>query len=215
MAGLRERGWTDAMIRDYLGKPDTTRPNPRYRTAAPMKLYLAERADAAEASPEWAERKMRGATRRAAGMAVADRKRAETEAVARRLAADLVTGLVFPADPQRAAIEGYNEWHSTGCTCPGWHDFGFCDKRADASDSAEFLRRITVNHARHQLTGYDRAWNQLAGRVGRQDAHEILRSEVNSAIEARLAACGAQVVETVGTHDTQERVVEAARRGSR
>jgi hypothetical protein len=81
MAGLRERGWTDAMIRDYLGEPDAKRPNPRYRTAAPMKLYLAERADAAEASPEWVERKMRGATRRAAGLAVADRKQAETEAV--------------------------------------------------------------------------------------------------------------------------------------
>ncbi len=26
---LRERGWTDAMIRDLLGKPDKLRPNPR------------------------------------------------------------------------------------------------------------------------------------------------------------------------------------------
>ena len=43
MAGLRERGWSDVMIRDYLGEPDATRPNPRYRSAAPMKLYLAER----------------------------------------------------------------------------------------------------------------------------------------------------------------------------
>jgi hypothetical protein len=215
MAGLRERGWTDAMIRDYLGEPDATRPNPRFRTAAPMKLYLAERADAAEASPEWEERKVRGAARRAAGMAVADRKRAETEAVARQLAADLVASLVFPAAPQRAAIEAYNAWHSTGCTCPGWHDSGFCDKRADASDSAEFLRRITVNHARHALTGYDRAWNQLAGRIGRQDAHEILRSEVNAAIEAKLAAGSTQVVETFETHEPQQKVVEAALGDSR
>jgi hypothetical protein len=75
-----------------------------------------------------------------------------------------------------------------GCTCPGWHDLGFCDKRADASDSPEFLRRITVNYARHELTGCDRAHNQLARRVGHQDAHEILRSEVNAAIEAKLDA---------------------------
>jgi hypothetical protein len=51
VAGLRERGWTVAMIREYLGEPDTTRPNPRYWRAAPMKLYLAERAELAEASP--------------------------------------------------------------------------------------------------------------------------------------------------------------------
>lgn len=79
MAGLRERGWTDAMVRDYLGEPDATRPNPRYRSAAPMKLYLAQRAEAAEAGPGWAERKVRGARRRAVGLATADRMRAETE----------------------------------------------------------------------------------------------------------------------------------------
>ena len=188
MAGLRERGWTDAMIRECLGEPDATRPNPRYWSAAPMKLYLAERAEAAEASLEWVERKTRGARRRAASVAAADRKRAETESLARQLAADLVASLAFPADPQQAAIEACNKWHSGGCTCPSWHELGFCDKRADASDSPEFLRRITVNYARHRLTGYDRAYNRLAGRVGHQDAHEILRAEVNAAIEAKLDA---------------------------
>jgi hypothetical protein len=89
------------MIREYLGEPDATRPNPRYWSAAPMKLYLAQRAEAAEASPEWAERKTLAARRRAAGAASADRKRAETEALARQLAADLVASLVFPADPRQ------------------------------------------------------------------------------------------------------------------
>ena len=186
VAGLRERGWTDAMIREYLGEPDATRPNPRYWSAAPMKLYLTERAEAAEASPEWAERKTHGDRRRALGVAVADRKRAETESLARQLAANLTASLVLPADPRQAAIEAYNEWHSDGCTCPGWYELGFCDKRADAADSPEFLRRITVNYLRHYLTGYDRVCNRLGGRVGHQVAHEILRAEVNAAIEAKL-----------------------------
>jgi hypothetical protein len=153
-----------------------------------MKLYLTERAEATEANPEWAERKARGARRRAASMAAADRKRAETEVLARQLAADLVNSLAFPGDPQQAAIDAYNKWHSDGCTCPGWRELGFCDKRADASDSPKFLRRITVNHVRHRLTGYDREYNRLAGRVGHQDAQEILRAEVNAAIEAKLDA---------------------------
>ena len=71
MADLRERGWTDAMIGEYLGEPDATRPNPRYWNAAPMKLYLPDRVKAAEANPEWAERKARGAGRRAASIAAA------------------------------------------------------------------------------------------------------------------------------------------------
>ena len=188
MAVLRERGWTDAMIREYLGEPDATRPNPRYSSAAPMKLYLTERAEAAEASPEWAERKAVGASRRAAGAAAAARKRTETEALARQLAAYLVASVVLPANPQEAAIAAYNKWHSDNCTCSGWNELGFCGKRADASDPPEFLRRITVNHVRHQLTGYDRAYNRLVGRVGHRDAHEILRAEVNTAIEAKLDA---------------------------
>ena len=75
MADLRERGWTDAMIGEYLGEPDATRPNPRYWNAAPMKLYLPERVEAAEANPEWPERKARGARRRATSMATATRMR--------------------------------------------------------------------------------------------------------------------------------------------
>lgn len=176
------------MIREHLGEPDATRLNPRYASAAPMKLYLAERAEAAEASSEWAERRALAARRRAAGVATAGRKRTETEVLARQLAACLVTSLGFPADPQEAAIAAYNKWHSDGCTCPGWNELGVCGKRADASDSPEFLRRITVDHVRHQLTGYDRAYNRLVGRAGHRDAREILRAEVNAAIEARLAA---------------------------
>ena len=153
-----------------------------------MKLYLAERAAAAEATQEWAGRKALGASRRAAGQAAADRKRAQAEALARQLAASLVARLVFPADPRQAAIEAYNAWHSDDCTCPGWYELGFCGKHAEASDPPEFLRRITVNYARHALTGYDRAYNRLAGRVGHQDAHELLRTELNAAIEAKLDA---------------------------
>lgn len=188
MRGLRERGWTDAMVRDFLGEPDTTRPNPRYRTGAPMKLYLAERAAVAEASTEWADRAARAAQRRAAGAAAAGQRRAETEALARRLADDLVNSVEIPSRPQQAAIEAYNRWHLAGCTCPGWREIGFCGKRADASNSPEFLRRITVSFVRHQLTAYDRACSLLAGRVGRQDAREILRAEVDAAIEAELDA---------------------------
>jgi hypothetical protein len=69
---------------------------------------------------------------------------------------------------------------------PGWHELGFCDKRTDASDSPEFLRRITVNCVRHRLSGYDRAYNRLAGRVGHQNAHGILRAEVNAATRQKL-----------------------------
>jgi hypothetical protein len=57
--GLRERGWTEAMIRDLLGEPALRVDNPHYKSAAPMRLWRLREAEAAEASPEFAARKER------------------------------------------------------------------------------------------------------------------------------------------------------------
>ena len=57
--GLKERGWTEAMIRDLLGEPDLLTDNPHYKTAAPRRLWLLRKVEAAEASPEFAARRER------------------------------------------------------------------------------------------------------------------------------------------------------------
>ena len=57
--GLKERGWTEAMIRDLLGKPDLRIDNPNYSSAAPMRLWRLQRAEAAEATAEFAAAKAR------------------------------------------------------------------------------------------------------------------------------------------------------------
>jgi hypothetical protein len=110
-----------------------------------------------------------------------------------------VSRLVIPADPRQAAIAVYNSWHAANCTCPGWREFGFCDKRADAGDPPDFLYRITVNYARHELSGYDRAYSQLARRTGRETAREVLRSAVYAAIEARLGAAAPVTADSAST----------------
>lgn len=57
--GLKERGWTEAMIRDLLGDPDLTADNPHYKSAAPMRLWRLQKVEAAEAAPEFAARRDR------------------------------------------------------------------------------------------------------------------------------------------------------------
>jgi hypothetical protein len=57
--GLKERGWTEAMIRDLLGEPDLWVDNPHYKNAGQMRLWRLQRAEAIEATPEFAERKER------------------------------------------------------------------------------------------------------------------------------------------------------------
>lgn len=58
------RGWTRMMVDDLLGEPDDRRDNPKYRSAAPMRLYDYERIVAAEATPEFADRLEKANARR-------------------------------------------------------------------------------------------------------------------------------------------------------
>lgn len=74
--GLKERGWTEAMIRDLLGEPDRYVDNPHYKSSGQMRLWRLQRAEAAEAGPEFARRKQR-ADRQCAGA----RKAAETREI--------------------------------------------------------------------------------------------------------------------------------------
>jgi hypothetical protein len=64
--GLKERGWTEAMIRDLLGEPDRYVDNPHYKSAGQMRLWRLQRVEAAEAAPEFAGRKQRAGARKAA-----------------------------------------------------------------------------------------------------------------------------------------------------
>jgi hypothetical protein len=73
--GLRQRGWTEAMIRDLLGDPDLTADNPHYKTAAPMRLWRLQRAEAVEATPEFAGRRERAELQCAAAARGAETKK--------------------------------------------------------------------------------------------------------------------------------------------
>ena len=39
---LKQRGWTEGLIRKFLPKPDETKTNPIVKSAAPMKLFLLD-----------------------------------------------------------------------------------------------------------------------------------------------------------------------------
>jgi hypothetical protein len=79
--GLKDRGWTESMIRDLLGDPDLYADNPHYKTAAPMRLWRLQRVEAAEAAPGFAAARERGERQCAAAA-----KAAGTRAVWRALA---------------------------------------------------------------------------------------------------------------------------------
>lgn len=56
---LKARGWTETMIRRFLGPPCATARNPHYRSARPMRIYAVARVDVAERSPGFREAESR------------------------------------------------------------------------------------------------------------------------------------------------------------
>ena len=72
--GLKERGWTDAMIRDLLGEPDERVQRSPYSRKPPYCVYDLERVQAAERQPEFARRLAAAEVRRERALRVAANK---------------------------------------------------------------------------------------------------------------------------------------------
>ena len=95
---LKKRGWTDGLVSCFLGEADATRQNPHYGSKPPMRLWLKERAEAAEASPSFAEAKRKADMRSGAASAAAKARRdAEAMRIAEeRSAAAAQDSALFP-----------------------------------------------------------------------------------------------------------------------
>jgi hypothetical protein len=181
-----ERGWTDGMIKTFLGEPDKTAPNPHYSSAgAPMRLYLLQRVEETEASAEWQAAKAAKAGARAkiakASKATADRKRAELLAAIARVT--VVVPELTMSQLRKLAVQHYNEL---------WAARGKYEKRASENDDPAFLNRIAYNCLRHDLVVIkladgdvvyrDELLAALHGVVGKNDAYDALWDKVSEAV---------------------------------
>lgn len=173
-AALRERGWTPGLINTFLGEPDALKRNPHYAKAAPMRLYALARVEAAERSAGFVTARA-GSARRVNGA----KKAVETkrESLLRQVAEMQVSVQVQPvAMVLHLAIEAYNDRLL--------HTERFEVEPASETSDPAFLERITVNFIRHQLTTYDEKLEEVAGRVGVQDAVRAIRRKVFATITA-------------------------------
>jgi hypothetical protein len=180
-----ERGWTDSLIKTFLGEPDNTAPNPHYRSGPRMRLYLLARVETAEASAEWQAAKAAKAGARAklkaTAKATAERERAELLAAIERITVAVPDLTV--AELRKRAVEHYNLL---------WKSRGKYDKRASENDDPAFLDRISYNCLRHDLIHIevadgDRVYRDeliasLHGMVGKNDAYDALWEKVSDAI---------------------------------
>ena len=161
---LAARGWTPAMIRDFLGRPDRTEFIPRFRQAAPTLLFELSRVQAAERTAKFAQRREVAARRSAAAKEAAHRRRVELlrlmsadEVPIPQLAPDVLADRAIRHREPRTAID------------------------ASSADS-NTLNRWKVNYLRHQLTRYDSMIEGMFGQVGRAAAEKLLLRRALEAI---------------------------------
>lgn len=175
LTDLHARGWTDALVKQFLGEPDATKPNPHYRKAAPMRLYALARVEQAESREEWQQAKAKASRRSEASKKVSTRKAAELVKRAEQM--QIIVDRLPPETVIEQAIASYNahNWEIA------WRH-GEAFEEANMYSDPAFLDRITVNYIRHHLTSYDTHLEQLVGQIGVRQAGKVIRLRIYDAI---------------------------------
>ncbi len=169
---IKKRGWTDALIRQFLGVCDAERVNPHYRTGPPMRLYRRARVIQLESSVEFqAAQQGRKGKREAAAKAVQTKRRLIAEYVA---SVEIKVPQFAREDIIRRACEHYNGHQMFR------RDGG--DAFANAQSDPEFINRIVVNFLRHCMTEYEQHLDKISGKVGAADAYLEIKTKVLDAI---------------------------------
>lgn len=170
---LKARGWTRTLIERFMPEADATRPNPLFRSAAPMRLYCRQRVVALEATEEFF------LARRASEF----RQNAAKKAVATKTALTLKLARELPVTVHRMSLEKllkravahYEAHHDylRSAQCEPWG-------KEDA-----FRDRICVNYLRHHATQYHENLDRVAGKVGIARAYLVLWQRIGQEIKAK------------------------------
>ena len=170
---LTDRGWSPAMIRDFLGEPDAHAPG-HYGTT--QCLYLRNHTTTKELTPEWASARQKAQARSRAARAGIVAHRAKAGAAARAnlrialpdLSLDELLARAAESANLLAAVRGR----------AGYYTF------APWSEPDPTRDRICVNYIRHERSTYD-AVLDASGELGRGEARAEMRQALADAIADR------------------------------
>lgn len=166
---LKERGWTDGLIKKFLPEPDMTMPNRVYRSKPPYRLYSKHRVADIESTGLWKQAaEIASSKRQTALRAVETKRQSLLKAIAN-------LNVRVPVMPHVALVEhacnSYNS-HKLDLLLERGYEYTPATKDSDGA----FLERIMVNYIRHCLTDYEFQLSCTYGRVGvRQASFEIQR----------------------------------------
>lgn len=200
-SGLKHRGcWTPALIKQFLGEPDTTAVNPHYRSGPRMQLYLLERVEKAEASPEFQEALTKARARQKSAAKAIHTKVQRTVALARQL--ELTVEKIPLGKLKKLAVE---HWLAFKRERDYWYDH----PQLEPWDKPDpFRDRICVNFLRHQASEYHVNLQIVSGKTGIGEAYYIFWQQIATAIKEAYPVLAEEVdrqfAERFGTKAQQE-----------
>ena len=165
-AALISRGWTKAMVSEYLSAPDATRPWQGRR----VQYFAAERVHAVEQTSAFHRSKELARSRADAVRAATQSRREATLAAVSELA--FTIPVMEISDLTRRAIAAYNPTVDSRV------------HRANMSSDPTLLAYISVHWLRRNCSEYARAVASTKGRPGRWAAYYVLRDRLFDAIES-------------------------------
>lgn len=181
LSALKERGWSDGLIRRLLAEPDRLTVNPHYRSGPPVKLFVLQRVMAAEQHEDFQRHQAR--RRR---LVDAARQNAASQRERLLAAIEALTVSVTPMDWDMLMVLSLRHWDARNG-----------GEGQDADDATR--RRWAVNYARHHLTRYDAELETVAARIGAEDARRRIRRKVYTAIAAQWPALADECDRQMGT----------------
>ena len=199
----RDREWTDAAIKKFLGEPDSYAENPRSWHAM-ICLYDADRVHAVEGTDEFAAWLKKSRARRASARKAATTKREKTLAVVKsRLSKVRLHKHAHGLEPEtlrERAVEHYNDYQDERAT---WYDHYF-DPVDLTGASDGFYERIEVNYLRHEGTRYDSELTRYIGKTGVADAVDVVREHVYGLIAEEYPHLAGECARQLADRRTRE-----------
>ena len=166
--------WSLTLIEKYFPKCSKVKVNPHYKCASPMQLYDISKVKMIESTDDFKADYEKTAKRKEAALE-RGRKRREK--------------LVMYANGIQICIPTFDKKRLTKEACEHYNcrnaSMGRYDRYASLLSDEEFLKRITINYLRHQCTVYENELDKFYGKVGKHDAHDVLKERINEAIRQK------------------------------
>ena len=166
--------WSKRLIKMFFPKCSVEKSNPYYRCSSPMQLYELSKVEAIEKTDAFQKEHEKVLARKKVAKACTNKKRDEIIKYAKEIHISIPD-----MEKERLinrACSNYNWWHSLD-------KYHYC--YATPTSDEEFLKRITINFIRHQCTCYENELYKMYGKVGVQEAHDILQERINEAIKQK------------------------------